>query len=195
MRNCCESSVYPGIFPGSTLAIVNLANGSSLEKLEWPPCCRRQCGIHGPPTREQLGSATEDPSEERPPTSLRTVAARRSRGLFSEVLVLGCLEGLARTFRHIVVAQRRRGRADRTTSRKFEDEGRNQNGNDHSAEDSRMRTGEQCGRVNRQRDHLSLGGALQCKRSRISGARGLRFLTRAHLRTLGTARRRLRSCG
>jgi hypothetical protein len=101
--------------------------------------------------RRKGGSATEDASEERPPTSLRTVAAGRPRGLFREVLVLGFLEGLASAFRQIIVAYLRRGRADRT-SREFEDEGRDQKRNDHSAEDSRMRTGEQWGRVNRQGD-------------------------------------------
>jgi hypothetical protein len=107
------------------------------------------------------GSVTKDAVQERPPTSLRTVAAGRPRGLLSEVLVLDFLDSLASAFRHIVVAHLRRGRANRT-SRKFEDEGRDEKGNDHSVEDSRMRTGEQCGQVNRQGDHQSLGGVHDC---------------------------------
>jgi hypothetical protein len=77
------------------------------------------------------GSAAEDATDERPPTSLRTAPTGRPRGLFSDVLVLGFLADVANVFHQIIVARLRRVPANRTP-RNLENEARDQKRHNHA---------------------------------------------------------------
>src|SRR5438552_1740477 len=75
-------------------------------------------------------SAAEDSTDERPPTSLRTVPTGHPRGLFGHVLVLSFLADVANVLHQIVIALLGRVPTNRTP-RNLDNEGRDQKQDDH----------------------------------------------------------------